>query len=58
MCCAESVEEADWLDLLRTYMRRKNVTDPWSLCFLYKREEQMIESTKGRQSCLKEAIYV
>ena len=46
LCCAESVvfdvpcclccreEEADWLDFV-AYTRRKNVTNPWSLYFLY-----------------------
>ena len=27
-------EEADWLDFV-AYTRRKNVTNPWSLYFLY-----------------------
>ena len=46
LCCAESVvvdvscclccreEEADWLDFV-VYTRRKNLTNPWSLHFLY-----------------------
>ena len=32
LCCRE--EEADWLYFVG-YMRRKNVTNPWSLYFLY-----------------------
>ena len=37
LCCRE--EEADWLDFA-AYMRRKNVTNPWSLYFLYEIKKQ------------------
>ena len=38
LCCRE--EEADWLDFV-AYTRRKNVTNLWSLYFLYEIKKQL-----------------